>query len=74
MLVELGEVRVVDIGPWREFTNPLLFQWEELEALTKGELRVVSCAEEIMYEDTLSYNNPNQEEILELMRQINKPS
>lgn len=28
-----NKVWLIDLNPWREFTNPLLFTFEELEAL-----------------------------------------
>ena len=65
-----GGIKIIDIGPWREFTNPLLFGWEELEALEAGELRLVTNEEEIMYEDLGNYNKPNEEEMKWLMQEI----
>lgn len=65
-----GGIKIIDIGPWREFTNPLLFGWEELEGLEEGEFRLVTNEEEIMYEDLGNYNKPNEDEMKWLMQEI----
>lgn len=56
-------VWLVDINPWKEFTNPLLFTFEELEQIkedSEPELRFVESEDDIIIRDYSRYQVPEE--------------